>query len=463
MRQGIIAAISTPPGKGGVALIRISGTGAHELAREIFVPIGNKDIRDYPERHQIYGYIICNGERCDDGMLTLFKGPRSYTGEDMAEICCHGGVLITRTVLGEILARGAMPAERGEFTRRAFVNGKLSLTEAEGIGNLLEAVTDEQIRLASAPARTALQNAVDNIRKSLTDTLSSIYARIDYPEEDLGEFSEEETLQRLSEVRENMLRLYESYKTGKAISEGIRTVITGKPNAGKSTLYNLILGEEAAIVTDIAGTTRDLLSATASLGRVTLNLTDTAGIRNTESADAVEKIGIKRSCDKLLSAELIIAVFDLSRKLDEADREILDLISPLPATKIAILNKSDSSSAAFDKAYVSGVFDEVLSLSVRENPDDALVSLTKLINRLFTDEKLSTTGDAIISSVRQHSALRSALGFIDTAIGAYKLGMPVDAASSDIELALGAISELDGRAVAESVTDGIFAKFCVGK
>lgn len=463
MREGIIAAISTPPGKGGVALIRISGAGAHELAGEIFEPISKKDIRHYPERHQIYGYIICKEERCDDGMLTLFRGPRSYTGEDMAEITCHGGMLISAMILEELYTRGALPAEAGEFTRRAFVNGKLTLSEAEGIGNLLDAVTEEQVRLSALPARTRLSTAIEEIRKSVEDTLSSIYARIDYPEEDLGEFTAEQTLNRLEEVREKLFSLSLTYKTGKAISEGVRTVIIGKPNAGKSTLYNALLGTDAAIVTDIAGTTRDLLTATTSVGRVTLHLTDTAGIRDTGLADTVEKIGIERSKDRALNAELIIALFDTSHPLDESDTEIIELIGRAKAVKLALLNKTDARDPSFNFTAYTNLFDGVVSLSLKTDEEMAISHLGELIDKLFTDERLSVTRDAIVSSLRQHSALRAALGFIDTAIDAYKLGMPVDAASSDIELALGALMELDGRAVAEAVTDGIFSRFCVGK
>ena len=460
---GISVYAERPPGKGGVALIRISGEGAHGLAKEIFQPIGKLGVDEYPERHQIYGYILCNGEKCDDGMLTLFKGPRSYTGEDMAEITCHGGVLVTATILEELFTKGALPAEPGEFTRRAFINGKLSLTEAEAIGTLLEAKTYEQIRLSSAPARKRLYEATESLRTRITDTLSSIYARIDYPEEDLGEFTAEETLVRLESVREDIARLIATYKTGKAITEGVRTVIIGKPNTGKSTLYNAILGEEAAIVTDIPGTTRDLLNATAALGRVTLHLTDTAGIRNTGGVDTVERIGIERTRERLLDSELVIVMLDLSRPLDGEDREIFDLVSPLTCPKICVLNKSDTGVINLCKSDIPELFDAKLTLSVREDKGGAVRALSELVGKLFTDERLTPAADAIVSSLRQHSALRAALGFIDTAIGAYKLGLPVDAASSDIELALGAISELDGRSVAEAVTDGIFAKFCVGK
>ena len=259
MYGNVIAAISTPPGKGGVAVIRISGDGAFEIAEKIFLPISNKKISDYPPRTQIYGYVIYNEEKIDDGMLTLFPAPRSYTGEDTVEISCHGGMLITRTVLEAVLSAGAVPAEAGEFTRRAFINGKLSLSEAEAIGTLLEASSYEQIKLSSSPARTKLNEAISSVRNGLISLMSSIYARIDYPDEDLGEFSDEESKNALIRIRSELDRLIATYRTGRAINEGISTVICGKPNVGKSTLYNLLIGEDAAIVTDIAGTTRDIL------------------------------------------------------------------------------------------------------------------------------------------------------------------------------------------------------------
>jgi tRNA modification GTPase len=340
MHGNVIAANSTPPGKGGVAVIRMSGEGAFEIAKKVFLPFSGKDLDDYRPRSQIYGYIIYNGEKIDDGMLTCFPAPRSYTGEDTVEISCHGGILVTRTVLEALFAAGATPAQAGEFTRRAFINGKLSLSEAEAIGTLLEATSHEQIRLSASPARAKLLEAINGIRTSLIDVMSSIYARIDYPDEDLGEFSDEETVERLCTVRESLSRLIDTYRTGRAINEGISTVIAGKPNVGKSTLYNLLVGEDAAIVTDIAGTTRDILERTVSLGRVSLRLTDTAGVRSGE-LDKVEEIGIERSKEKITSSELILAVFDLSREVDESDLTLIGEIAKADGYKVCVLNKRD--------------------------------------------------------------------------------------------------------------------------
>ena len=467
MHGNVIAQVSTPPGKGGVAVIRMSGAGAFEIAERVFLPLSGKRIWDYAPRTQIYGHIIYNNEKIDDVMLTCFPSPRSYTGEDTVEIGCHGGILVTRTVLEVLFTSGARSAEAGEFTRRAFINGKLSLSEAEAIGNLLEATSREQIRLAASPSRARLAEAVDSIRTELTSLMSSIYARIDYPDEDLGEFTDSETLKMLSDVRERLSSLIDTYKTGRAINEGISTVICGKPNVGKSTLYNLLAGEDAAIVTDVAGTTRDILERTVSLGRVTLRITDTAGVHSGESIDTVERIGIGKSKSRIAESELILALFDLSREMDESDRELIDEISATPGYKVCILNKSDlicDGGALFDTSLLPlGVFGEVITLSADRDGIGTINALAELVNRLFTDEKISCGQDAIVASARQHASLLRARGFIDTAMEAYSLGLPADAASSDIEMAIGAISELDGRAVSDSIVSDIFSKFCVGK
>ena len=456
----VIAAVSTPPGKGGVAIIRISGDGALDIAASVFRPKSNKDFRLAAPRMQIRGDIFYGNELIDDGMATYFKSPASYTGEDTVEIACHGGVLVTNTVLEAIFAAGAHPAEPGEFTRRAFINGKLSLIEAEAIGNLLEAESREQIKLTSSKSREALAQKIAEIRDSLTSVLSSIYARIDYPDEDLGDFSDRETVKILKDTAKRIERLIATYQTGKAISEGVRTVICGKPNVGKSSIYNLLLGRDAAIVTDIEGTTRDVLSEKIPLGRVMLNLSDTAGVRNS-TLDPIEKIGIERSRKKINDAELILAVFDLSREFTDEDAEFVSRLSSIPAAKIAVLNKCDLKES-FDSSRLTGIFDAYIKISAENGAEEAICDLADIITSLFTDEKISIGNEAVISTARQNAELTRSLELINSAISAYNEGFSADAASSDIERALGAIAELDGRAVSEEVVKDIFAKFCVG-
>ena len=465
MRQNIIAAISTPPGKGGVAIIRVSGEGTFALAERIFMPKSRKSIFDYPTRTQIYGDIISGGEPIDDGMLSLFKGPNSYTGEDMAEISCHGGTLITGLILEELFALGAIPAEAGEFTRRAFIAGKLSLSDAEGIGQLLEAESVEQIRLGSAASRNHLKDKVEEISRRLTDLLSSVFARIDYPDEDLGELSNDEILTSLLEIKDDLGALLDTYSTGRAINEGIKATICGKPNAGKSTLYNALIGEDAAIVTDMAGTTRDVLERRTTLGRVAVTLSDTAGIRGGSSLDRVEAIGIERAKEQIEKSELLLALFDATARLTPEDEEILSFLSDARGTKICLINEKGKkpSRTAEDMGIPADLFESILYISPKEEPAAVKRELGALATRLFTDEKITPLTDPIVSTARQHGALRAAIGFIDTAIDAYRIGLAADAASSDIELALGALAELDGRGVSENVVDSIFRHFCVGK
>ena len=292
--------------------------------------------------------------------------------------------------------------------------------------------------------------------------MSSIYARIDYPDEDLGDFDDKAVYDRLTFLLSLTDELISTYRTGRAVSEGIRAVICGKPNVGKSTLYNVLLGEDAAIVTDIEGTTRDVLERTVPIGRVMLRIADTAGIRYGDCADEVEKIGIDRSRKAIERAELLLAVFDLSREFDKEDELILNEVKKSPAAKIAILNKADSEKK-FDEAVLTDIFDRIITASAKKADTEILKALSAATDELFTDEKIVIGEDAVISSARQHAALTRARDFIKIAKENLELGFAQDAVSTDVERALGAISELDGRAVSEEIVSDIFSKFCVGK
>ena len=412
--SGIIAAISTPPGKGGVAVIRVSGSGSLSLAERIFSSASGRALSLYPPRTQVYGYIINNGERLDDCLVCYFPEGGSYTGEETLEISCHGGALISASVLETVIAAGARYAEPGEFTKLAFLNGSLTLTEAEAIGDLLEARTRDQIRLASSTSRSKLSEAIQAIRNELTELLSDVYARIDYPEEDLGEFSDNDSLEMLLGIRKKISALTDSYRTGRAISEGIDTVICGRPNVGKSTLYNALLGEDAAIVTDVAGTTRDLLQSFVSLGRVMLRLTDTAGIRES-SSDKVEKIGIDRTRARISDCDLILAVFDGSSPLCEEDREVIELLRSSSAVKICIINKSDLPSA-FSREELPDLFHDTIVLCAGQDQSTARELILRSVESHLTDESITVMSDPIVSSARQHGALLRALSLVDTAI-----------------------------------------------
>lgn len=456
----IIAAISTPPGKGGVALIRVSGKGAFDIADKIFRSRAGKALCEYKPRCQIYGDVYDGDEALDDVLLTKFSEGASYTGEECIEISCHGGTLLSTTVLEVILREGARAAEAGEFTRRAFVNGRLTLHEAEAVGNLLEAKTREQIRLSGTASRSRLGEKLSEIRSSLVSLMSSMMARIDYPEEDLGEFSDSEALDILNKVKNLLKSLIESYKTGRAITEGISAVICGKPNVGKSSLYNLLLGEDSAIVTDIRGTTRDVLTSSLSLGRVMLNISDTAGIRENEKIDLVERLGIEKSLERVEKSELIFTVFDSSAPLDAGDLEIIEVVKGAHGAKIAILNKSDLGAVVTD-ADLPDVFDGVLVVSAHD--DGAREMIAREVERLFTDDKIVVGETAVVYTARQSAELKRCLEFIELSIEALASGFGQDAVASDVERAISAISELDGREVSEAVVADIFKKFCVGK
>ncbi len=452
-----VAALSTPPGKGGVALIRVSGADAVDIVERCFRAKSEKTLSALSPRTAHYGDLLYKGERVDDVLVTVFPAPHSYTGEDTVEITCHGSMLVARTILSALFEAGALPAEKGEFTRRAFTNGKLSLTEAEAIGELLDAKSFTQIKLFEKGSRSRLSEALSSLYDRLSGLISAVYAKIDYPDEDLADLTTEQVAEQAEKVLADTKRLAATYRTGHAIAEGIPTVLLGKPNTGKSSLYNVLCGKDAAIVTEYAGTTRDVLVETVSVGKTLLRLSDTAGVRETD--DPVEKIGVSRSRETAKNAELVLALFDTSLPADKEDEALLSFIDSLSGYKIALLNKSDLPQA-FDARGLRDKFDFVLPISVK---DGDVARLASHIDDRFTDSTITVGEDPILSSARQYAALDTAAAYMQTAIDALHAGREEDAAVSDLELALSALSETDGRAVSEDIVSGIFSKFCVGK
>ena len=450
-----IAAVSTPPGKGGVALIRLSGENAAAIAERVFVPVFGKRLSERPPRTAVYGRFLSDGVTVDDGMALFFPAPHSYTGEDTVEFTCHGGRLVTHLILESLFSAGAEPATAGEFTRRAFLNGKLSLSKAEAIGTLLEAQSRAQILLSAG--RDRLSDRLDGLYREAVALLSNSEAAIDFPEEDLAEMTKEEQLRATEELADRVTELAATYRTGRAVSEGIPTVICGRPNVGKSTLYNLLLGEEAAIVSETAGTTRDVLERNVSLGRVLLRLYDTAGIR--ETADPVERIGVERARRALSGASLVFAVFDRSEPLRDEDRELIAALKELPAVRIAILNKSDLP-RKLDEAELADAFPYTVALSAQSGSAEALSVLT---DRLFTDETLTLGDDAIVFSARQHAALSRAAEHLTAACTLLREGYPADMTGEEMREALASLGQTNGREVNEDVVAEIFSHFCVGK
>lgn len=452
-----IAAVSSPRGKGGVALIRISGEEAVAVASRCFSPKSGVKVADIASRTAVFGDITDGESIIDDGMLTIFRAPASYTGEDVAEISCHGGVLVTQRVLEAVFKAGATPAKAGEFTRRAFVNGKLSLTKAEAVGEILEAKSDAQLLIAASQRRGTLSEKIEESAKELVALIAAVYAKIDYPDEDLSEVSDEEFISRASAVLEKLEKLKSTYRAGSAIFEGVKTVICGAPNRGKSSLYNAIAGEDAAIVTDIAGTTRDILERDIPLGNVLLHLTDTAGIHETD--DKVEKIGVKRAEEKLLEAELILLVIDGSQPLGDEDFSLIEALKGISAPRIAVINKCDMGSAKIE--LPSGIFADRVRISAKSG--EGLCDLKNAVEKLFFADGINTGNDAIVSSARQFASLDEAAARIKDSVSIVKGGLSTDLAASDLERAVAALDELDGRRVAEDVVSEIFGKFCVGK
>ncbi len=458
-----IAAISTPYGKGGVALLRISGECAVEIAARVFLPMGGKSLGDLAANYMAYGRIVdADGTQVDDGMAVVFRAPHSFTGEDTVEITCHGGILVTQTVLTCLLAAGARPAEAGEFTKRAFINGKMGLSAAEALGNLLEAGTKEQMLLSGAGMRGKLSQKTNEIYEGLCLVLSSVFACIDYPDEDLADMSREQMTAALTEAQRKTEALADTYRTGHAVAEGIPTVICGKANGGKSSLYNRIVGREAAIVTDIAGTTRDVLTETAAIGRVTVRLHDTAGLR--DSDDYVEQIGVQRALAHIESAELVLAVFDACAPLTDEDEALLDKLSHHAGCVIGVLNKTDAATKEQIKTLQARLAPSVrCTVGISAKTGEGFDALVSVVEQQFIDGAIDLRHDAVVANARQHAALVRTMACISQALDALAMGLPADLCCSDIEQAAAALAEVDGRAVSEDVVAGIFAHFCVGK
>ena len=455
-----IAAVSTPRGKGGVALIRISGEEAAAVAGRCFFPKCKKAVADLTPRCAYFGDIVADGRVIDDGLCTYFRAPHSYTGEDMVEISCHGGVLVTARVLEAVFAAGAVPAAAGEFTRRAFVGGKLSLTKAEAVAEILDAKSNTQLEIAAAQRRGALSEKLEEVEKELIALCGAVYARIDYPDEDLGEIGDDEFADRCAAALRRLDALAATYRAGSAIFEGINTVICGAPNRGKSSLYNALAGEDAAIVTPIAGTTRDTLERDLPLGRVMLHLSDTAGIRG--AADEVEKIGVARAESRVRGAELVFCLFDASASFSDEDAALCELLTDIRAPKIALLNKLDVKCGAFTiPARYRALFCEVIEISAKSG--EGLDRLRTVVEDLFAVGAIETASGAVVTNARQFAALTEARAAVGDAIHATKSGMGADVAASDLERAIATLGELDGRRVSEAIVAEIFSHFCVGK
>ena len=454
-----IAAVATPTGTGGMAVIRISGTNALDGISSLFRVIRGKKPEEMEGYTCSYGYF-CNqaGEILDDVVLTVFRSPHSYTGEDVAEISCHGGRFLTQKILRAVLQQNEIRlAEAGEFTKRAFLNGKLSLTQAEAVADLISASGENAVRYARSLRDGATFRKISGFSKKLLELLSDLAVWADYPDEDIPGVDAETLGAKMQHLLAEMNSLMQSYDYGKILREGLHTVIVGKPNVGKSTLFNALSGCERSIVTDIAGTTRDVVEEQIRLGDVILRLSDTAGVHDT--ADKIEQIGVERSLSSLEQAELILAVFDRSIPFSQED-EIL--LQKLPSEKtIIVLNKSDKPETSSLSEFLHE-FQPVEIVEISAKNQDNLSALEKAVEH-FASLHATPAEDGMIANERQRDCLGQAISAVQEALDALQAGFAYDAVTVSLDAAADALLQLTGERVTDKVVDTFFARFCVGK
>lgn len=446
-----ICALSTPKGVGGIGVIRVSGAQAIDICGKIVFP--RCELKDLQPNQTVFAKIRDGQQTVDEIMVTVFKGPASFTGEDTVELSCHGGMYIVNRVIKLLLANGCAPAGPGEFTKRAFLNGKMDLTQAEAVIDLIHAQSRLQAQNALRQMDGLLGRKMEKIRLKLMEINTEIMAYVDYPEETIGEIDEHSIFERLKKVQKELEALSASFEQGQIIKEGVLTAIVGRPNVGKSTLMNALLQQDKSIVTDVAGTTRDLVEDSAVLGDLVLRLTDTAGIRQTD--DRVEQIGVDRAKAAAQRAQLILAVVDASEPLTEQDREIFALCADKPS--VLICNKADKPV----KLEVDGLpFEHVIFLSAKE--ESGLDKLADTLGQMFLTDALGAD-ETPLTNARQQAAVQSALENVRAATQAMGAGHTPDLVGLDIESAAQAIGELTGQSVHEQMIDDIFSRFCVGK
>lgn len=449
-----IAAIATPLAEGGISVIRISGDKAIEIAEKVFKPVSGKPVSEMKGYRAAYGEIIDGDKKLDDGVLLIYRAPNSYTGEDVAEISCHGGLFITKRVLSACYSAGAEAAQAGEFTKRALLNGKMSLTQAEAVADIISAQNEQYLLCSKAQREGALYRRTRVIADKILSLTTLIQAWIDYPDEMEDDFDGNLEMKKLSEVYDELGRLLESYDSGQLMREGVPCAIVGRPNVGKSTLMNLLSGRERSIVTDIEGTTRDIVEETVMVGNIMLRLADCAGIRETD--DVVESIGVERMLEKLDEASLIFAVFDGSRELSHDDERLMERLKGKEC--ICIVNKSDLTKI-LDESKLSD-FGTIINISAK-NPD-SIFEIEKAVSEKTGLGKLDLSS-GFIANERQRTCIKDAREYISEAITALSGGITLDAVGIMCENALERLYELSGENASEAVIDEVFKRFCVGK
>lgn len=456
MENNCIAALATATGKASLCCVRISGDSAFSVAKKVFLPLDKKrDIENQKGYTALFGSFYRKNKEIDQAVALFFHAPKSYTGENVVEISCHGGECVADQLLKACFEAGASPAQRGEFTKRAFLNGKLSLTQAEGVIEMINATSNQALIAAKGALEGRLYKKAKQVRDDLLILAGHITAYTDFPEEAVEDVTNGEIEKILQNAKAGLKLLQDGYDIGAKIKDGVNTTIVGKPNVGKSTLLNALSGFEKAIVTPFAGTTRDVVEQEVILGGVNLILQDTAGIRETQ--DEIEAIGIKRSLDRLEGSQLVFCVFDGSAKISTEDIELAKKCQEL--NSIAIINKQDLAQQ-FDISNIENCFKKVLYITAKDF----------YLSKEFEDTVLGVlgisnidTGVGVVVNERQYQAIRTAFSAISDALSAFCEGQSLDIIGVCIDDALYAIYELTGENVSEEIVNEVFSKFCVGK
>ncbi|GAW93652.1 tRNA uridine-5-carboxymethylaminomethyl(34) synthesis GTPase MnmE [Calderihabitans maritimus] len=456
-----IAAISTPLGEGGIGIVRVSGNEAINIVEKIFRSQRGVKLHEVGSHTLSLGYIVNpeNGEVVDEVLISVMRKPRSYTAEDVVEINCHGGIVPLRRTLELVLRSGARLAEPGEFTKRAFLNGRIDLAQAESVIDIIRAKTDAGLDLALNQLQGKLSEKITNLRSELLEILAFVEASIDFPEEEIEELSEGELVSRCKKVKEEISKLIREADKGKVYREGLSTVIIGRPNVGKSSLLNALLKEKRAIVTDIPGTTRDIIEEIINVGGIPLRIIDTAGIRETE--DVVEKMGVERSREFFAKADLVLFVLDAYTGITKEDIEIANMLRDKKA--IVLINKIDLDEGRIDPAELRKLVGDKPYLKISATEEIGLEELENKILEMVFEGEVQVGEKTLVTRLRHKEALQKAQAHIMDALKSIEEGMPADLYAIDLKAAWEALGEITGETVEEDILDRIFAEFCIGK
>ena len=449
-----IAAISTAPGIGGIGIIRMSGKESFDILKKIFVPVSNTPEKGYSIK---YGKIYDGDEIVDEVLVSYFIAPKSYTTENMCEINSHGGMVVMKRILDLCLKNGADLAEPGEFTKRAFLNGRIDLTQAEAVIDVINSKTEKEAKSSMNQLEGNLSKRIKEIRDDLISGMADIDVSIDYPEYDIEEVTNLNISDILVRNKKRLEELENSFSNGKILREGIKTAIIGRPNAGKSSLLNLLLNEERAIVTEIEGTTRDTIEEFISLGGVPFKIIDTAGIRETD--DTVEKIGVQKAIDIAKDSDLIIAIFDITKKLTEEDKKILEILKDKKS--IIILNKIDLNQIGVDKKIFEKYSNNIVTISTKTQ--EGVPELLDMMQKLVVTEEIKNDGELLVINSRHKALISKAIISLNKAIDTLNSGMPIDVIAIYIKEILEELGKITGESVTDDIISEIFSKFCLGK